>query len=137
MDGTLFKILNIGPHQILIFIAMCKLMMIKYSHIIMVSCYSIVQFEKNMRASDAISHFTKGCLYLVLLLISMYWGWSACLKITSPPIGTRLQFRYGDDNKGNLSLTAISICPDDFGYYKHSTGNTLRSNYFEFLFLSA
>ena len=61
---------------------------------------------------------TKICLMIILFTISCYWGYQACLKVYKPPVGTRLQYRYGDDFKGNVEIMAITVCPDAGWYYK-------------------
>ena len=62
------------------------------------------------------------CLCIILFTISCYWGYQACLKVYNPPVGTRLQYRYGDDFQGNVKIMALTLCPDDPFYYQFSDG---------------
>jgi hypothetical protein len=51
---------------------------------------------------------------LAFFLIFMYWSIEAFNKFDSDPISSNINFRYGDDNKGNIQFPAISICLDRF-----------------------
>ena len=62
------------------------------------------------------------CLCIILFTISCYWGYQACLKVYNPPVGTRLQYRYGDDFKGNVEPMALTICTEFTSNYKFIHG---------------
>ena len=51
-------------------------------------------------------------LGIILFIFACGISYGACLKIANPPIGTRMQERYGDDNMGNINLMALTLCPD-------------------------
>ena len=55
---------------------------------------------------------------LILLIVVIYWGGQATLKLYNNPIGTKLEYRVGDDNQGNIHLFALTICPPYFAKYK-------------------
>lgn len=57
-----------------------------------------------------------------LFIISSYWGYLACIKVYTPPVGTRLQYRYGDDFKGNIEVMALTLCPEKFNHYRFLEG---------------
>ena len=70
------------------------------------------------------------CLCIILFTISCYWGYQACLKVYNPPVGTRLQYRYGDDFKGNVEPMALTICTEFTSNYKfilYSSSCTVQS----------
>ena len=41
-------------------------------------------------------------------------SYKAVKHLTDEPISTTFQYRFGDDNQGNLNLMAITICPGQF-----------------------
>ena len=51
-------------------------------------------------------------IFSAFILISLfcYWSINAWLKYSSEPIVTHTEFRFGDDNEGNLSMPVISFC---------------------------
>ena len=66
---------------------------------------------KKSKTKDLFVKGTRICLGLILFGISSFWGYQACLKVKTPPVGTRLQYRYGDDFKGNVEIMALTVCP--------------------------
>ena len=64
-----------------------------------------------------------------LFIISSYWGYLACIKVYTPPVGTRLQYRYGDDFKGNIEVMALTLCPEKFNHYRFLEGKYLNFMY--------
>ena len=51
-------------------------------------------------------------LFLLLLLPATYFTIRGFQQVVKEQISTKTQYRYGDDNDGNLDLLAITICPD-------------------------
>ena len=51
-------------------------------------------------------------IFSVCILISLfsYWSINAWVKYSSEPIVTHTEFRFGDDNEGNLSMPVLSFC---------------------------
>ena len=47
---------------------------------------------------------------LVLAGIFSYWTKKAWQKYDSEPVSNNLELRYGDDNLGNITMPAITIC---------------------------
>ena len=74
---------------------------------------------EKLTCKDLFMGFIKISIGLGLFGISSYWGYQACLKIIDPPVGTRLQYRYGDDGKGNFETMALTLCPDDISWYSN------------------
>ena len=77
---------------------------------------------KKSKTKDLFVKGTRICLGLILFGISSFWGYQACLKVKTPPVGTRLQYRYGDDFKGNVEIMALTVCPDALWFYKFIEG---------------
>ena len=77
---------------------------------------------KKSKTKDLFVKGTRICLGLILFGISSFWGYKACLKVKTPPVGTRLQYRYGDDFKGNVEIMALTVCPDALWFYKFIEG---------------
>ena len=50
----------------------------------------------------------------VLLFIFTFWGFEAVQKFMSKPISSNVAFKFGDDNKGNFTLPAVTICIDNY-----------------------
>ena len=69
--------------------------------------------------------YVKLLLGLILFCISCYWAYQACIKVNTPPVGTRLQYRYGDDFKGNVEPMALTICTEFTSNYKFIHGKLL------------
>ena len=46
----------------------------------------------------------------VLAGIFSYWSQQAWQKYESEPVSNNLELRYGDDNLGNITLPAVTIC---------------------------
>ena len=46
-----------------------------------------------------------------------YWEYSACIKISTPPVGTWFEYQYGDDFKGNIDIMALTLCPSEPKFY--------------------
>ena len=85
--------------------------------------------------SNTKSLFTRGTrlsLGLVLFGISCFWGYQACIKVNNPPVGTRLQYRYGDDHKGNFEIMGLTLCPNAPYYYKFLEGKFISKMNFTF-----
>ena len=55
----------------------------------------------------------------ILLSLFSYWSISAFQKYLDEPIATRTEFRFGDDNLGNLSMPVISFCRSPFHRYSY------------------
>ena len=77
---------------------------------------------KKPKTKDLFVKGTRICLGLIFFGISCFWGYQACLKVKTPPVGTRLQYRYGDDFKGNVEIMALTVCPDALWFYKFMEG---------------
>ena len=54
---------------------------------------------------------------LIVVLLSI----KAVKHLTNEPISTTFQFRFGDDDQGNLNLMAMTICPGQFIKRKNQT----------------
>ena len=62
-----------------------------------------------MRISfEEVVKFAVGSL---LTAIFLYWSILAIIKYRSQPVSTELRYRFGDDNLGNISFPAFSLCP--------------------------
>ena len=57
-----------------------------------------------------IANFIRFIALVVLLSLFFYWTISAWNKYLDEPIATQIQFRYGDDDFGNISMPVISFC---------------------------
>ena len=55
----------------------------------------------------------------ILLALFSYWSISAFLKYLDEPIATQTEFRFGDDNQGNLLMPVISFCKSPFHRYSN------------------
>ena len=55
----------------------------------------------------------------ILLTLFSYWTISAFLKYLDEPIATQTEFRFGDDNQGNLLMPVISFCKSPFHRYSN------------------
>ena len=65
----------------------------------------------------------------ILLTLFSYWSISAFLKYLDEPIATRTEFRFGDDNLGNISMPVISFCKSPF--HRYSNDQCKARNWYE------
>ena len=72
----------------------------------------------SVRAMRNFSDPIKLVIRLSLVFVVFYWAGQATIKLHSKPTGTKLQYKIGDDNKGNFKLFALTICPGSFENYK-------------------
>ena len=59
---------------------------------------------------NLILSFLRWSSMIILITLFCYWGINAFKKLTSEPISTRIENKYGDDDMGNLIMPAISLC---------------------------
>ncbi len=46
----------------------------------------------------------------ILMAVFIYWSNNAFKKYSEQPLSTQIKFRFGDDNLGNISLPAFTVC---------------------------
>ena len=47
---------------------------------------------------------------IALVVVFSYWSVNAYLKYQSEPISTTTELRYGEDNKGKISMPVLTFC---------------------------
>ena len=64
----------------------------------------MIQFSKAFRMGkyEQCFKFTRIIFGLVFLVISSYWSYQAYDKLKTRPISTKVEFKYGDDGKGDM-----------------------------------
>ena len=55
-----------------------------------------------------------GCILCIIAFL--FWSHKAISKFISAPISSHVSYKNGDDNKGNISFPAITICLKSFGF---------------------
>ena len=53
----------------------------------------------------------KSILFCLLSLSAIYFTIRGFQQVTKEQISTKTEYRYGDDNDGNIDLLAITVCP--------------------------
>ena len=66
--------------------------------------------ERKGSVLKCISQSIKIFSAFILISLCCYWSVNAWLKYSDEPIVTHTEFRFGDDNEGNLSMPVISFC---------------------------
>ena len=71
----------------------------------------------------------KWLMTLILLSVTIFFCIRAFHNLTDESISTRYQYRFGDDNRGNMDLMAITICLGMFKDHKNASAfNLLEYN---------
>ena len=74
-------------------------------------------------------NFRNTTLTLCLIIPVIFFSIRAVNNLTTDSISTRFQYRFGDDNQGNIELMAITICLGRFKDHKNATTfNLLETN---------
>ena len=80
-----------------------------------------------------------GCITCITAFL--FWSHKAISKFNSAPISSHVSYKNGDDNMGNISFPAITICLKSFGFMaakgnkklvKHCSKNSF--NFYERLY---
>ena len=71
--------------------------------------------------NNKLTKIWQSLITLILLVIVIYWSTEALQKLLSKPIGTKIQYHFGDDNKGNHQIFALTVCPEYFNNFKNLT----------------
>ncbi len=58
----------------------------------------------------------------LLLTIFIYWSYSALTKYFDEPVATQIEFKFGDDDKGNISFPVLTFCKLDLDYIDEALG---------------
>ena len=78
----------------------------------------------------------KSILFATFALVVLFWTLQAYDKLKNSNVSSLVNYQYGDDNKGNLEIFTVSICPLQFGYRmmsESSNSNEKVQNFVQFV----
>ncbi len=66
--------------------------------------------DKSLYWFNLCYYFSLTCAGIIFAIIFLYWSTDAYNKYNEEPISTQIRFRLGDDDKGNVTMPALTVC---------------------------